>query len=47
MTALRIDPIFTITNTIAGAFGEDQRVEPDGWVAPKTLRKLGEGMFVA
>jgi len=31
----------------AGNFGDIQSVEPDGWVQPKTARKLGRGMFVA
>jgi len=31
----------------AGAFGDVQAVEPDGWVEPHTERRLGPGMFVA
>ncbi|MFU8857626.1 MAG: type I restriction endonuclease [Deferrisomatales bacterium] len=39
-------PLFTL-KAAAGAFGADQHVEPDGWVAPRTSRPLSEGMFVA
>ncbi len=31
----------------AGAFGESQEVEPEGWVVPSTTRPLSQGMFVA
>ncbi len=39
-------PLYTL-KAAAGAFGEDQQVTPDGWVAPQASRQLGEGMFVA
>ena len=39
-------PLYTL-KAAAGAFGEGKAVAPDGWVAPKTSRQLGEGMFVA
>ncbi len=39
-------PLYTL-KAAAGAFGEGQRVEPDGWVVPRTSRPLSEGMFVA
>lgn len=39
-------PLYTL-KAAAGAFRDEQQVEPDGWVAPRTSRSLGEGMFVA
>jgi len=39
-------PLYTL-KAAAGAFGNDQRVEPDGWVVPRTSRPLSQGMFVA
>lgn len=39
-------PLYTL-KAAAGAFGEGRRVEPDGWVAPRTPRPLSAGMFVA
>jgi type I restriction enzyme R subunit len=39
-------PLYTL-KAAAGGFGEGQRVEPDGWVVPRTSRILTEGMFVA
>jgi type I restriction enzyme R subunit len=39
-------PLYTL-RAAAGAFGESQAVEPDGWVVPNTNRSLAEGMFVA
>jgi len=39
-------PLYTL-KAAAGAFGEEQQVEPDGWVMLKISRRLGEGMFVA
>jgi len=39
-------PLYTL-KAAAGAFGEGQQVAPDGWVAPRTSRPLGAGMFVA
>ena len=39
-------PLYTL-KAAAGAFGDSQQVEPDGWVVPSTSRPLGEGMFIA
>ena len=39
-------PLYTL-QAAAGGFSDEQQVEPDGWVVPKTSRSLGEGMFVA
>jgi len=39
-------PLFSL-QAAAGGFGEEQMVEPEGWVEPNVRRKLGEGMFVA
>lgn len=39
-------PLVTL-KAAAGAFGEAQSVEPDGWVAVPSSRKLRHGMFVA
>jgi SOS-response transcriptional repressor LexA len=39
-------PLFTL-KAAAGAFGDAQSVEPDGWVRPRTARPLAKGIFVA
>jgi type I restriction enzyme R subunit len=39
-------PLLTL-KAAAGAFGDVQAVEPDGWVEPNTKRRLRPGMFVA
>ena len=39
-------PLLTL-KAAAGAFGDVQAVEPDGWVEPHTQRRLRPGMFVA
>ncbi len=39
-------PLLTL-KAAAGAFGQFQSVEPEGWVEPHTRRKLRPGMFVA
>jgi type I restriction enzyme R subunit len=39
-------PLLTL-KAAAGAFGNVQAVEPDGWVEPNTKRRLRPGMFVA
>lgn len=39
-------PLYTL-KAAAGGFGAGQPVEPEGWVVPKTARRLSEGMFVA
>jgi type I restriction enzyme R subunit len=39
-------PLYTL-KAAAGAFGEGQHVEPDGWVVPRASRPLSQGMFVA
>lgn len=39
-------PLLTL-KAAAGAFGDFQAVEPDGWVEPNTKRRLRPGMFVA
>ena len=39
-------PLYSL-KAAAGAFGEAQMVNPDGWVVPNTERPLAEGMFVA
>lgn len=39
-------PLFSL-KAAAGAFGQMQSVEPEGWVLPATSRKLRSGMFVA
>src|SRR5680860_122050 len=39
-------PLFSL-QAAAGAVGEVQMVEPDGWVQPNVRRQLGPGMFVA
>jgi type I restriction enzyme R subunit len=39
-------PLLTL-KAAAGAFGDVQAVEPDGWVEPNTKQRLCPGMFVA
>ncbi|RMH57993.1 MAG: HsdR family type I site-specific deoxyribonuclease [Candidatus Hydrogenedentota bacterium] len=39
-------PVYNL-KAAAGAFGDIQQVEPDGWVEIKTRRRLQPGMFVA
>lgn len=39
-------PLLTL-KAAAGAFGDVQAVEPEGWVEPNTQRRLCPGMFVA
>lgn len=39
-------PLFTL-QAAAGTFSAEQHVEPDGWVVPRTSRRLGPGMFIA
>lgn len=39
-------PLYTL-RAAAGAFGDAQAVEPDGWVEPNTQHRLRPGMFVA
>ena len=39
-------PLYTL-KAAAGAFGDTQAVEPDGWVEPNTEQRLRQGMFVA
>lgn len=39
-------PIYSL-KAAAGAFGQAQEVEPEGWAEPATKRKLRKGMFVA
>lgn len=39
-------PLYSL-KAAAGGFGEEQMVEPEGWVEPDVRRKLGKEMFVA
>ena len=39
-------PLYSL-QAAAGAFGDTQLVEPEGWVQPTTARSLSSGMFVA